>query len=36
MKYKAVKINGKKYDKHRLIMEKHLGRGLISVSVIRS
>lgn len=26
--YKAVKIEGKKYDVHRLVMEEHLGRSL--------
>jgi len=28
MKYKGIKINGKKIDKHRWIMEQHLGRKL--------
>lgn len=27
-KYKAIKINGKKVDEHRYIMEQHLGRKL--------
>ncbi len=27
-KYLAVKVNGKKYDKHRYLMMQHLGRDL--------
>lgn len=26
--YKAIRINGKDYDEHRLVMQKHLGRKL--------
>lgn len=26
--YKSIKINGKKYDEHRYVMEQHLGRKL--------
>lgn len=33
-KYKAIKINGRKYDEHRFIMEKYLGRKLTSDEVI--
>lgn len=33
-KYKAVKINGKKMDEHRYIMEQHLGRKLSSDEVV--
>ncbi len=28
MKYKAIKVNGKKVDEHRYVMEQHLGRKL--------
>ncbi len=28
MGYKSIKINGKKYDEHRYIMEQHIGRKL--------
>lgn len=27
-KYKAIKVNGKKVDEHRYIMEQHIGRKL--------
>ena len=27
-KYKAIKVNGKKVDEHRYVMEQHLGRKL--------
>lgn len=33
MKYKGIKINGKKHDVHRVVMEKHLGRKLTSKEV---
>lgn len=33
-KYKAIKINGKKIDEHRYIMEQHLGRKLRSDEVV--
>ena len=32
--YKAVKINGKKMDEHRYVMEQHLGRKLRSDEVV--
>ena len=28
MKYKAIKVNGRKVDEHRYVMEQHLGRKL--------
>ena len=33
-KYKAIKVNGVKYDEHRFIMEQHLGRKLASDEVV--
>ncbi len=33
-KYKAIKVNGKKIDEHRYIMEQHLGRKLRSDEVV--
>lgn len=33
-KYKPRKIDGKKYDEHRLVFEKHLGRKLKSEEVV--
>lgn len=33
-KYKAIKINGKKMDVHRLIMEKQIGRKLGSKEIV--
>lgn len=32
--YKAIKVNGKKKDEHRHIMEVHLGRSLTSNEVV--
>lgn len=32
--YKAIKVNGKKYDEHRYIMEQNLGRKLQSNEVV--
>lgn len=34
MKYKAIKVNGKKIDEHRYIMEQHLGRKLTKNEVV--
>lgn len=33
-KYKAKKVNGKKVDEHRYLMEKHLKRKLLSYEVV--
>lgn len=33
-KYKAIKINGKKVDEHRYVMECHLGRKLLRTEII--
>ena len=33
-KYKAKKINGKKVDEHRLVMENHIGRKLFPTEVV--
>ena len=33
-KYTASKINGKRIDLHRLVMQKHLGRELTPVEVV--
>lgn len=32
--YKAIKVNGKKVDEHRYIMEQHLGRPLSRYEVV--
>ena len=34
MKYKAVKINGKQHDVHRVVMENHLGHQLTRREVV--
>jgi hypothetical protein len=33
-KYKAIKINGKKIDEHRLVLEKYLGRKLTNEEIV--
>lgn len=33
-KYKAIKVNGKKIDEHRYVMEQHLGRKLERCEVV--
>lgn len=33
-KYKAKRLNGKKFDEHRLIFEKHLGRKLTKEEIV--
>jgi len=33
-KYKAKKVNGKRVDEHRLVMEEHLGRKLTKGEVV--
>ena len=32
--YKAIKVNGKKVDEHRYVMECHLGRKLLHTEVV--
>lgn len=32
--YKAIKVNGVKYDEHRYVMEQHLGRKLTRYEVV--
>lgn len=34
-KYKALKINGKRIDEHRHIMQLHLGRKLLPTEIVR-
>lgn len=34
-KYKALKINGKRIDEHRYVMQQHLGRTLLKNEVVR-
>ena len=33
-KYRSIKVNGKKYDEHRYVMEQHLGRKLTFNEVV--
>ena len=33
-KYKAIKVNGKKVDEHRYIMEQHIGRPLKKTEIV--
>ncbi len=32
--YKALKVNGKRIDEHRLVMERHLGRKLLPTEIV--
>ena len=32
--YKAIKVNGKKVDEHRYVMEQHLGRKLLRTEIV--
>lgn len=34
MGYKAIRVNGKKVDEHRYVMEEHLGRRLTSNEIV--
>ncbi len=34
-KYKALKVNGKRIDEHRYVMQQHLGRKLLRNEVVR-
>lgn len=34
-KYKALKINGKRIDEHRHVMQLHLGRKLLTTEIVR-
>lgn len=34
-KYKALKINGKRIDEHRYVMQCHLGRKLLPTEIVR-